>query len=251
MSLANIKFSKPTHIPSYRGDMYMRKWQIPNDETGKAFWKFWKAKKTQMMGRGFKVVKNKMIWELQEWHKNLSDFPEYKIEPDIELVSDLTVKPLIDESGLRPWQIPAAAQLAASIREHGAAIDGSDTGTGKTYAAIGTARELKLDVAVVCPKAVITSWKRAIEDHFGLNVTFVLNYEALKGDKYPHIIQKVRSKKSVNITYQWNIPKNTLLIFDESHRLKGRDTINSKLAKAAKRQGYKILCCSATNAVIR
>ena len=79
---------------------------------------------------------------------------------------------------------------------------------------------------------------------------FVLNYESVKTGKYKDIgVWKSVSKISTREFFQWNIPKNTLIIFDESHRLKGHGTQNSEIAIAAKKQGYKILCCSATNAI--
>lgn len=251
MSLGNVKFTKPKAVKTRHGEKYVRKWVIPIDQgINEGFWVFWKEHKTKMMGKGFVVYKDKKTkrWELQEWKDQLTEFPEYEIKKDIILESDLKPTPLRDESGLREWQIPASAQIAASVRKHGAAIDGSDTGTGKTYASIGAARELGMKVAVVCPKAVIDSWKRCITDHFKMEYEFVLNYEALKNNKHPQV-KKVRIKGTTTDEFKWDLPKNTLIIYDESHRLKGKGTINSKIAKAAKKQGYKILCCSATNAI--
>ena len=46
--------------------------------------------------------------------------------------------------------------------------------------------------------------------------------------------------------FEYCIPKNTLIIFDESHKLKGKTSLNSKLGIFAKEQGYKILMASAT-----
>jgi superfamily II DNA or RNA helicase len=122
--------------------------------------------------------------------------------------------------------------------------------SGKTYTAVGVARELNMGIAVVCPKAVIYSWNKVIKDHFGMKPEFVLNYESVKTGKYKDIgVWKSVSKISTREFFQWNISKNTLIIFDESHRLKGHGTQNSEIAIAAKKQGYKILCCSATNAI--
>jgi superfamily II DNA or RNA helicase len=140
--------------------------------------------------------------------------------------------------------------LCAAISRHGAALDGSDTGSGKTYSAVAVARELGMKIAVVCPKAVISAWKKVITKHFGLKSEFILNYESVKTGKYKEIgVWKHVSKISSREYFHWNIPKNTLIIFDESHRLKGHGTQNSEIALAAKKQGYKILCCSATNAI--
>ena len=122
--------------------------------------------------------------------------------------------------------------------------------SGKTYAAVGVARELGMKIAVVCPKAVISSWNKVITKHFDMKPVFVLNYESVKTGKYKEIgTWKPVSKISTREFFQWNIPKNTLIVFDESHKLKGHGTQNSEIALAAKKQGYKILCCSATNAI--
>ena len=251
MSLNQIKFSRPDVVPTRYGVKYMRKWVIPKGEVQDLFMTYWKENKNKMLSKGFTLTKDKKTnsWELQEWKDNPNEFKEYKKRPEIVMESNLSPKPLKDKSGLRPWQVPAAAQLAESIRVHGAALDGSDTGTGKTYAALAVARELGLKVAVVCPKSVIESWRRVIVNHFGLEYEFILNYEALKGDKNRHILDRQRRDRSLEEDYVWKIPANILIIFDESHRLKGQDTLNAEMAKAAKRQGYKILCCSATNAV--
>jgi hypothetical protein len=122
--------------------------------------------------------------------------------------------------------------------------------TGKTYAAVATARELKLKIGVICPKSVISSWERVVKNHFKMEVEFVLNYESVKTGKYKNIgVWKPVSKISNKEYFHWNLPKNTLIIFDESHRLKGGTTINAQIAIQAKKQGYHILCCSATNAI--
>jgi hypothetical protein len=121
--------------------------------------------------------------------------------------------------------------------------------SGKTYTAIGVAREMGMKIAVVCPKAVINSWKRAITNHFKLKYEFVLNYESVKTGKYKDIgVWQDVSRTSNKQFFKWNLPKNTLIIFDESHKLKGHGTQNSEMALEAKKQGYHILCCSATNA---
>jgi hypothetical protein len=57
------------------------------------------------------------------------------------------------------------------------------------------------------------------------------------------------SKDSNREFFEWAVPKDTLIIFDESHRLKGRNTQNAEIALMAFKQKYKILLCSATNAI--
>ena len=251
MKLPPIQFSEPKQVKSGYKEVFIRTWPIPTAHVlNEGFWNFWKANKTKMMGRGFSVRQINGKWHLVDEKDKLTQFEDIKEKPPIDMTSALNPQPLKFPDGLRPWQGPAAARLAESLRIHGAAMDGSETGTGKTYSALGAARELGMKVAVVCPKAVIESWKRTIVNHFGLEYEFVLNYEALKSKKNSHIIAKERlNPKSSLLTYVWKIPKNTLIIFDESQRLKGITTQNTKIAMAAKKQGYKILMCSATNAI--
>ena len=122
--------------------------------------------------------------------------------------------------------------------------------TGKTYVACAVARELNLKIGVVCPKSVISSWKKIITKHFGMRPVFILNYESVKTGKYKNIgTWKAVSRISTREYFEWNVPKDTLIIFDESHRLKGHGTQNSEIAIQAKKQKYHILCLSATNSI--
>jgi len=115
---------------------------------------------------------------------------------------------------------------------------------------VAAARELGMRIAVVCPKAVISPWIKVIKKHFGMTPEFVLNYESVKSGKYKNIGKWVKiSKISTRERFEWAAHKNTLIVFDESHRLKGLNTQNSEIAIAAKEQGYRILCCSATNCI--
>lgn len=237
--------------------MFVRSWCIPKDVLP-GFFVFWESNKAKMRLRGFAVEKDETgEWYLKEWQKNQNDFStigttEGKKPIIVPDKSSLELTPLKYEQGLRKWQPTLVSQLSASIRKYGAAIDGSDTGSGKTYVAVGVARELGLRVGVVCPKAVITSWKRVIENHFGMPVEFVINYEGLRTGKYKKIATwEKTSKKSTIEKFVWKIkdPQNVLIIFDESHKLKDGKTQNSEMVVSAHNAGFKILCCSATSAI--
>lgn len=110
----------------------------------------------------------------------------------------------------------------------------SSTGCGKTLCAAVTARELGLEVFVVCPKAVIPSWERELKEQGVRGV--VINYEKLKtGKKYG----RWEKKKWV-----WDLPEDTLIVFDEAQKLKNPSSQNCKMAIAAK--PYRVLMLSAT-----
>ena len=251
-----IKWSEPTKVTTKYGARWVRSWLIPKDWL-QGFFIFWNGEKDKLRAQGYSIGKNKLgAWTLSEWQLNKKDLREKfgKDNPpvvfDVPTESTLPVYTVKNISGLREWQVPNVAKLTASLLKNKAAIDGSDTGSGKTYSAIATARELKFKIAVVCPKAVINSWKRAITNHFKLKYEFVLNYESVKTGKYEDIgVWKDVSRTSNKQFFKWNLPKNTLIIFDESHKLKGHGTQNSEMAIEAKKQGYHILCCSATNAI--
>ena len=251
-----INWSEPSKVDTKYGSKWMRWWVIPQDYL-EGFFLFWNNNKVKLKAQGYSIGKNKLgQWTLYEWQTYKADFRQDfgRDNPvkKIDVPTESTLKPydVKNVDGLRPHQIPVVEKLCAALSMHGAAIDGSDTGAGKTYAAVAVARELGLRIAVVCPKAVISSWDKVIHRHFKMKAEFILNYESVKTGKYKDIgVWKPISRTSNREYFQWNIPKNTLIIFDESHRLKGHGTINSEIAIAAFKQKYRILCCSATNAI--
>lgn len=158
---------------------------------------------------------------------------------------------------LYSYQFEPCLNLAYALKRFGAALDASDTGTGKTYTACGVAKTLKLKIAVVCPKSVIPAWERVIAD-FGLHQVFVLNYEKLRGGRTEWCIGRSFApnqplQNGYRVTHQrdpfrWNLPPNTLLIFDEAHRCKGANSLNSKLMIMARVNQVFTLALSATAA---
>jgi superfamily II DNA or RNA helicase len=251
-----INWSEPSKVNTKYGPKWMRWWVIPTEYL-EGFFVFWNSSKVKLKAQGYSVGKNKLgQWSLYEWQTYKADFREdfgrdNKVAPlKIQQESTLQEYTVKNKNGLREFQVPNVSKLCAAILKNKAALDGSDTGAGKTYTAVGVARELEMNIAVVCPKAVISSWNKVIKDHFKMKPIFVLNYESVKTGKYKEIgVWKKISRTSNREYFQWNIPKNTLLVFDESHRLKGHGTQNSEIAMQAKKQGYTILCCSATNAI--
>jgi len=251
-----INWSEPRKVQTKYGSKWVRWWVIP-PELLEGFFMFWKASKIKLRLQGYTISKNRVgKWVLNEWQTYKSDFREEfgkdnaKIELKVQTECTLPPYTIKNTKGLREFQVPIVEKLVAAIKQNGAALDGSDTGAGKTYSACGAARELGMKIAVVCPKAVISAWKKVITQHFGMEAVFVLNYESVKTGKYKEIgTWKAVSRTSNAKHFHWNLPKDTLIIFDESHRLKGDGTQNSKIAMSAKKQGYKILCCSATNAI--
>lgn len=144
---------------------------------------------------------------------------------------------------LKPHQEANIRALTAALSRYGGALDGSDTGTGKTYTALGLCQALGARPAVVTRKAIIPSWASACAD-IGVRPVFIANYEALRSPSFPfgRVIVSPRGSKK----YEWAIPEpRTIVIFDEAQALRGRDTLNSKAALAAHAK-HKTLLLSAT-----
>ena len=76
-------------------------------------------------------------------------------------------------------------------------FDTSDPGCGKTYIAMAAAKHLDLKVFVICPKTIITTWKRVAELFRVKNID-VVNYELITKCKY---YQKKTSVVCPYITY--------------------------------------------------
>lgn len=178
---------------------------------------------------------------------------------------------------LRPHQVEPAQRLLQLARNLPAVVDGSGTGTGKTYTGAFVASSLGLPCLVVGPKVSKSPWSRAA-NHFRDSFSFC-NYELLRAgntnfggwDKYkpgkdylvcevcqckvaeqpcpyhPRGIHCVTRKRTApvygNFSYH---PAVRFLIFDEEHRCNGLDSLNAELLIAARRQGIKTLCLSAT-----
>lgn len=139
--------------------------------------------------------------------------------------------PLLD------YQVEPCRHLTKILLEKGAALDASDTGTGKTYCAVHAAKNLGLPVGIICPKSVIPSWKRVCKQE-GVNPDFILNYEKIVRGSSGVAIRKGR-------TFQWCFAG--LVIWDEVQRCKSHSSLNAKLLLAAwETKVIRCLCLSAT-----
>lgn len=142
-----------------------------------------------------------------------------------------------------PFQIDAITRHAALLQgPRRASLDASVPGFGKTFVAAFVFKQLGLRPGVLCPKSIITQWRRAL-DLVGVEPWFVTNYEQAKLDKFAHGKWKVRNR-----VYEWNQGPGTGLVFDEVHRCKERTTQNAKLLVAARRDRVPTLALSATAA---
>ena len=142
----------------------------------------------------------------------------------------------------KPYKIQSAA-IDFFLRRQSAGFntcDQSDAGVGKTLMAILMAKKLGRPVAIICPKSVIPSWERELEDQ-GVNATFILNLERLRTGK-TQFLTKVGKK-----AFKWHMDPDTLFLVDEVHQCKGPFTQNAALFIAPIKQGFSVHCMSATS----
>lgn len=71
-----------------------------------------------------------------------------------------------------------------SLRKYRAAVDLSDMGYGKTYAACAVAKSLALPFLVVCPKIARSAW-HSVAEHFDDTIS-TINYEQLRTGNTPY-----------------------------------------------------------------
>jgi superfamily II DNA or RNA helicase len=137
---------------------------------------------------------------------------------------------------LYPVQQAHVERLRMILKGHKSALDSSETGCGKTVCAAEIARQHGGHIVVVCPKAVIPSWKRELSER-GVTAD-IINYELLRRGKTALGVWKGKQ-------WVWTLPHDTLVIFDEAHKCGGINTQNSKMLIEAKDR-FRVLMLSAT-----
>lgn len=156
---------------------------------------------------------------------------------------------------LLDYQFLHIFNLITALRSNNVVLDGSDTGTGKTYCAIALCKQLNLRPFIICPKSVMSTW-RNVSKYFGVNPLGIVNYETVKMGKYYDLKTneridckyiEVSQLDEKNINFKWNLPRYSLLIFDEVHKCKNLKSQNGKLLLSSKDNKFqKILMISAT-----
>lgn len=191
----------------------------------------------------------------------------------------MTLEPFYLER-LRAHQRDPACFLQEVHRRHNSAVDGSDTGTGKTYTNAAVASASKLPTLIVCPKIAQSAWRKAAS-HFDDSFSIV-GYEMLRGGRtdfghwdnrnpvadtfyrcteclctvvpggFPcHVrrdgIHCVEVKKKPIRYGRFHFhPAIRNIIFDEAHRCNGLDSLNADMLIAARRQAIRTTALSAT-----
>jgi hypothetical protein len=158
----------------------------------------------------------------------------------------------IDTTGLLEPQFKHVQKLVDSLYKNKFAVDMSETGTGKTYAAAAVLREMNRPFVVICPKSVINQWEGILKT-FKLKATTIVNYEKLvrgntKWMKWKKLQDPLKpwEEKATREIPHFKFAPNTLVVVDEGHKCKGADTSNSWLMVSLKLQNYRVLVSSAT-----
>jgi superfamily II DNA or RNA helicase len=155
---------------------------------------------------------------------------------------------------LYDYQILHVYSLISGFGKSDIVIDGSNTGTGKTFTSIAIAKHFNLKPIIICPRCVVAIWKDVCNT-FGCEPLIIVNYETIKNAScYENNDINNKRVKTIYLDkdpetkeFIWNIlPKDTIIIFDEVHKCKQKNTLNSKLLLSTKEIGCKVLLCSAT-----
>jgi superfamily II DNA or RNA helicase len=149
--------------------------------------------------------------------------------------------------------------LMTAIKSYNVILDGSDTGTGKTYTALAMCKQLDLRPFIICPKTIISVWKQ-VAKYYNIKPLGIVNYELIKNGKYYDESDKqvecpfldMDDTLNKNNPYFWHLPANAIVIFDEVHKCKNAKTYNAKLLMSTKEninqkfKTIKVLMISAT-----
>lgn len=145
---------------------------------------------------------------------------------------------------LREWQVPLAEHQTRVLRTERCMLSACHTGSGKTYLATQTIRDLGMPTLVVCPKIAISQWNGVIDGMDARrNVIGVVNPERLVASK-----NNPWYRNDQGWLLEGDVPR--LLVFDEVHR--GASGPDSKTTLALARwcnkfhSGNKVLAMSAT-----
>lgn len=165
---------------------------------------------------------------------------------NIEMEEEITEK-LLD------YQYLHILNMISALKKNNIILDGSDTGTGKTYCALAVCKYYKYKPMIICPKTIISTWKKVCE-YFNIEPLTIVNYETIKNGKMydknknriecPYI--KIDEEYKNERRYIWKMPKKSIIIFDEVHKCRNKNSMNGKLLLSTKETKQKIILLSAT-----
>lgn len=251
-------WSAPREVATKYGARILR--TAPPSEAFSAAWKSDKEG-LKALGLGWSKDSRSGEWQVCLWQNPNSAASKPTLPAAVAVTAALTpdqeARLESVTAKLLPYQVESVRRQAVALLAHGGALDASDTGTGKTFVNLATCYVLDRKPFIVCPKAVVPSWKRAAT-HFGIPLAGVCNYERLREGvdgvlsarfsiTEKTVKGQVMRERELD-SMEWLLPKETVIIYDEIHRCKDYKTLNAATAMQALRQGYKVLGLSATAA---
>lgn len=219
------------------GINYMLQRAIITPTVAPSFWSTWKSPAGENL--------RKLLTIRKETEGSSPVWAVYRLAPttpDTEYGSFTCSYTLRNRSKLLPYQPKAVQYLCEALTRNGAALDGSDTGIGKTYVALAVCRELSLKPIIICKKSGITSWENGCS-FMNINPHCIINWESAKTSRFPYV-KRHKLPFSSGFAYRWSVPKSSILIFDEAHSANHDDTQNCALYLSSK--GLPSLSLSAT-----
>lgn len=241
--LDTLEFSQPMSTTTKRGPRLLRKASVTPE-----FWDLYRADKDdykQVMGDlGLQLSKFRDEWEIAWWSRSDLSFPTIpssspeKVEPEVKY----DLPPLMYPEKLFEYQLTSVQLALRSMSKYNRALLGHGTGMGKTAIALAVARERGRKVAVICPKPITTDWHR-LAKYLGVETYEVCGWEWVKTGK-SKIGRWTDDKKK---EFQFMLPPDTDLVFDEVHRAKAQgNTQNAFLLRDAVVQNIPTIALSAT-----
>jgi len=239
--MATVEWSHPIQLNTKRGVRLLKKAPITQQ-----FWKVYgedkELFKKQMADAGIQLGKFREEWQLTHWSDDQLKFKQIIVSDNpVEAVPELDLIPLLHPEGLFEYQQTSVQMGVASMNKYNRVLLGHSTGVGKTFCALGIARELGKRIAVVCPKPITTDWHRAAK-MMGVEVFEICGWEWAKTGKSQLGRWTDENKK----TFRFMLPEDVLLVFDEVHRGKGEATQNAYLVRDSVVQNIPAIALSAT-----
>jgi len=239
--MATVEWSHPIQLNTKRGPRLLKKAPITQQ-----FWKVYgedkELFKKQMADAGIQLGKFREEWQLTHWSDDQLKFKQIIVTDNpVEAVPELDLIPLLHPEGLFEYQQTSVQMGVASMNKYNRVLLGHSTGVGKTFCALGIARELGKRIAVVCPKPITTDWHRAAK-MMGVEVFEICGWEWAKTGKSQLGRWTCNEKK----TFRFMLPDDVLLVFDEVHRGKGEATQNAFLVRDSVVQNIPAIALSAT-----
>jgi superfamily II DNA or RNA helicase len=240
--MATVEWSHPIQLNTKRGVRLLKKAPITQ-----AFWKVYgedkELFKKQMADAGIQLGKFREEWQLTHWSDDQLKFKQIIVTDTEQVVAteELSLIPLMHPEGLFEYQQTSVQMGVSSMNKYNRVLLGHSTGVGKTFCALGIARELGKRIAVVCPKPITTDWHRAAK-MMGVEVFEICGWEWAKTGKS----QLGRWTDDKKKEFRFMLPPDALLVFDEVHRGKGEATQNAFLVRDSVIQNIPAIALSAT-----